>query len=53
MKLAVDPTMIRHLPVQEVLRTVAEIGFEYVELSPRLDILPPSSRRLPVLEARA
>jgi len=53
MKLAVDPTMIRHLPVQEVLRTVAEIGFEYVELSPRLDILPPSRGRRVSREATA
>ena len=45
MKLAVDPTMIRHLPVQEVLRAVGEIGFEHVELSPRLDVLPPSRGR--------
>jgi myo-inositol catabolism protein IolH len=53
MKLAVDPTMIRHLPVQEVLRTVREIGFEYVELSPRLDVLPPSRGRRVSLEATA
>jgi myo-inositol catabolism protein IolH len=44
-KLAVDPTMIRHLPVQEVLRAVAEVGFEHVELSPRLDVLPSSRGR--------
>jgi myo-inositol catabolism protein IolH len=53
MKLAVDPTMIRHLPVQEVLRAVGEIGFEYVELSPRLDVLPPSRGRRVSLEATA
>ena len=51
MKLAVDPTMIRHLPVQEVLHAVGEIGFEYVELSPRLDVLPPSRGRRVSLEA--
>jgi myo-inositol catabolism protein IolH len=39
-KLAVDPTMLRHLPVPEVLRTVAEVGYEHVELAPRLDVLP-------------
>jgi myo-inositol catabolism protein IolH len=53
MKLAVDPTMIRHLPVQDVLRAVGEIGFEYVELSPRLDVLPPSRGRRVSLEATA
>ena len=53
MKLAVDPTMIRHLPVQEVLRAVGEIGYEYVELSPRLDVLPPSRGRRVSLEATA
>src|SRR6478735_10954841 len=40
MKLAVDPTMLRHLPVPDVLRTVADVGFEHVELAPRLDVLP-------------
>jgi myo-inositol catabolism protein IolH len=53
MKLAVDPTMIRHLPVSEVLRAVGEIGFEYVELSPRLDVLPPSRGRRLSLEGTA
>jgi myo-inositol catabolism protein IolH len=44
-KLAVDPTMIRNLPVPEMLRAVADVGFEHVELSPRLDLLPPSRGR--------
>jgi myo-inositol catabolism protein IolH len=52
-KLAVDPTMIRHLPVPEVLRVVAEVGFEHVELSPRLDFLPPSRGRRASRDATA
>jgi myo-inositol catabolism protein IolH len=45
MKVAVDPTMIRHLPMADVLAAVAEVGFEYIELSPRLDVLPSSRGR--------
>ena len=51
MKLAVDPTMIRNLSVPDVLRVVAEVGFEHVELSPRLDVLPPSRGRRASREA--
>ena len=51
MKLAVDPTMIRDLSVPDVLRVVAEVGFEHVELSPRLDVLPSSRGRRASREA--
>lgn len=40
MKIAVDPTMIRHLSLTEMVRTVADLGYEYIELSPREDFLP-------------
>jgi myo-inositol catabolism protein IolH len=32
--------MFRQLPVPQVLRTAADLGYEYVELSPREDFLP-------------
>jgi myo-inositol catabolism protein IolH len=40
MKIALDPFMFRHLPLPDVVRTAADIGYEYVELSPRDDFLP-------------
>jgi myo-inositol catabolism protein IolH len=39
-KIALDPYMFRHLPLPEVLRTAADIGYEHIELSPREDFLP-------------
>jgi myo-inositol catabolism protein IolH len=39
-KLAVDPNMIRHLPLAELPGAVADLGYRYVELSPRDDFLP-------------
>ncbi len=40
MKLAVDPNMIRHLPLTELPGAVADLGYQYIELSPRDDFLP-------------
>ncbi|TNC29113.1 sugar phosphate isomerase/epimerase family protein [Amycolatopsis alkalitolerans] len=40
MKIAIDPTMFRMLPIAETLRTVADIGYEYLEFSPREDFMP-------------
>ncbi|MFC7327290.1 sugar phosphate isomerase/epimerase family protein [Marinactinospora rubrisoli] len=40
MKIALDPYMFRALPMDEMVRTVAELGYEYIELSPRADFIP-------------
>ncbi|MEU2723851.1 sugar phosphate isomerase/epimerase [Streptomyces smyrnaeus] len=40
MKIALDPYMLRSLPLDEMVRTVAELGYEYIELSPRDDFMP-------------
>lgn len=40
MKIALDPYMHRHLSLTEVCRKAAEMGYEYLELSPREDFLP-------------
>lgn len=40
MKIAIDPHMFRMLPIREMVRTVADIGYEYIELSPRDDFMP-------------
>ena len=40
MKIALDPHMHRHLPLPELCRKTAELGFEYIELSPRDDFTP-------------
>ncbi|WP_199432288.1 sugar phosphate isomerase/epimerase family protein [Qaidamihabitans albus] len=40
MKIALDPYMLRALPMEEMARTVAEIGYEYIELSPRAEFMP-------------
>ena len=51
MKIALDPYMFRNVPLLELPALVAELGYEYIELSPRPDfipffpILPPSPRR--------
>ena len=39
MKIALDPYMHRHLPLVELPRLAAELGYEYIELSPRADFL--------------
>ncbi len=40
MKIALDPYMLRALPFAEVCRITAEIGYRYIELSPRPDFIP-------------
>ena len=40
MKIALDPYMLRHLPLPDVARTAADIGYRYLELSPRDDFMP-------------
>ena len=40
MKIALDPTMFRDVPVADVPGLVADLGYEYVELPPHADFLP-------------
>jgi myo-inositol catabolism protein IolH len=40
MKIALDPFMLRHVPLTELPAVVAELGYEYIELSPREDVTP-------------
>jgi myo-inositol catabolism protein IolH len=40
MKIALDPYMFRHMPIPKMVEKVAELGYEYIELSPREDFLP-------------
>lgn len=40
MKIALDPTMYRDLPLTKMVDKVAELGYDYIELSPREDFLP-------------
>ena len=40
MKIALDPYMFRATPLTELPRLVADLGYEYVELSPREDFMP-------------
>ena len=35
MKIALDPYMFRALPIDDMRAQVAELGYEYIELSPR------------------
>ena len=37
--------MFRHLPLREMVRTVADIGYQYIELSPRETSCRSSSTR--------
>jgi myo-inositol catabolism protein IolH len=57
MKIALDPYMFRHLPLPEVVRTAADIGYQYLELSPRDDFMPffrhPRADRDKVAELKA
>jgi myo-inositol catabolism protein IolH len=39
MKIALDPYMHRHVPLLELPRFVADLGYEWIELSPREDFL--------------
>ena len=40
MKIALDPYMFRSTPLLELPALVAELGYEYIELSPREDFTP-------------
>ncbi len=40
MKIALDPYMLRSTPLAELPALVADLGYEYIELSPREDFLP-------------
>lgn len=40
MKLTIDPLPFRHLPIPEMVRTVADLGYEYIEFSQRDDFFP-------------
>jgi myo-inositol catabolism protein IolH len=40
MKIALDPYMLRRVPLTELPGLVADLGYEYIELSPREDFLP-------------
>ncbi|MQA11684.1 MAG: TIM barrel protein [Pseudonocardiaceae bacterium] len=40
MKIALDPFMLRGLPMTTMVRTVVDIGYEYIELSPRAEFMP-------------
>jgi myo-inositol catabolism protein IolH len=40
MKLALDPYMLRSTPLLELPGVVADLGYEYIELSPREDFMP-------------
>jgi len=40
MRLALDPYMLRSTPLLELPAVVAELGYEYIELSPREDFMP-------------
>lgn len=40
MKLTIDPLPFRHMPIRETVRTVADLGYEWIELSQRDDFFP-------------
>lgn len=40
MKIALDPYMFRALTIDDMVRTVVELGYEYIELTPRADFMP-------------
>ena len=40
MKLSLDPYMFRGTPLRELPALVAELGYQWMELSPRDDFLP-------------
>ena len=40
MKLALDPYMFRDVPLLQLPALVAELGYEWIELSPREDFTP-------------
>jgi sugar phosphate isomerase/epimerase len=43
MKIALDPYMFRTVPLAELPGLVADMGYRYIELSPREDFIPFSS----------
>jgi myo-inositol catabolism protein IolH len=57
MKIALDPYMLRRLPIGEVCRIAADIGYRFIELSPRDDFIPffvhPRADRARVTEVRS
>ena len=53
MKIALDPYMHRHVPLLELPRFVAELGYDYLELSPRADFLDWWVRALSARRRRA
>lgn len=40
MRIALDPYMYRHLSIPKMVEKTAELGYQYIELSPREDFLP-------------
>src|SRR5256886_11392985 len=40
MKVALDPYMLRRVPLTELPGVVADLGYQYIELSPREDFIP-------------
>ena len=40
MKIALDPYMLRKVPLLELPRVVADLGYRHIELSPRDDFMP-------------
>ena len=40
MKIALDPYMLRRVPLTDLPGLVADLGYQYIELSPREDFLP-------------
>lgn len=40
MKIALDPYMLRSIPLGELPGVVADLGYEHIELSPREDFMP-------------
>jgi myo-inositol catabolism protein IolH len=40
MILSLDPAMYRDMPLKDVINKTAELGYEYIELSPREDFCP-------------
>jgi myo-inositol catabolism protein IolH len=40
MKIALDPYMLRHVPLTELPGVVADLDYQFIELSPRDDFLP-------------
>jgi myo-inositol catabolism protein IolH len=39
-KLALDPYMLRHVPLLDLPGVVADLGYQWIELSPREDFMP-------------